>query len=247
MQQGPGHAARSAEEEGGRCCCVGGAAFAVVGVQPPRWMEVAGWKVTGCCGGFLLVWLVRGQLLLVFTFRLSRSNFQATLFPKPLRGARSSPYLSDLCFVLLMIINITQQKLHPITQSRTNRSPPSRHAALCTSSSYTGNGTPAAVAAAAAAHRYQQHMPPQAKPPLGPCKQQACDIQSCLASSDYQEERCIHQIAALIDCCAAQAAAGSDNPVHCAFSKHYIKLIERQQQQQPTGNSSSKAAKRSTS
>jgi hypothetical protein len=63
-------------------------------------------------------------------------------------------------------------------------------------------------------------MPPQKQ--LGPCKQQACDIQACLSKNDYQEKQCLHQIAALIQCCDA---VEGDKPVHCAFSSSYRKLI----------------------
>lgn len=105
----------------------------------------------------------------------------------------------------------------------------------------------------------QQSSPPgSAPPPSAPpgagaappgdaqtCKPQACAIQTCLASNDYQQARCIHAIAALIQCCDAAAAAHSGGggaggsggaaaaqvpaPVHCSFSPSYRRLVARQQ------------------
>lgn len=69
-------------------------------------------------------------------------------------------------------------------------------------------------------------MPPQKKN-LGPCKQQACNIQSCLADSNYQEQRCLQEIAALIACCDAVVASGEEKPVHCAFNQRYRTLLAK--------------------
>jgi hypothetical protein len=65
-------------------------------------------------------------------------------------------------------------------------------------------------------------MPPQK---LGPCKQQACNIQSCISRNDYQERKCLKEIAALIACCDQEAAEGNDKPVHCAFNQRYRRLL----------------------
>lgn len=61
------------------------------------------------------------------------------------------------------------------------------------------------------------------KSKLGPCKQQACDIQACLSSNDYQDSKCMKEIAALIKCCDERPAG--ESPVHCAFSSRYRKLV----------------------
>ena len=34
-----------------------------------------------------------------------------------------------------------------------------------------------------------------------PCKQEACDIQSCLKRNNFQEEKCLDTIDKLKDCC----------------------------------------------
>lgn len=76
-------------------------------------------------------------------------------------------------------------------------------------------------------------MPPQK---LGPCKQQACDIQACISRNDYQERKCLKEIAALIACCDQEAAEGNEKPVHCAFNQRYRRLLaEEGQGQQGTG------------
>jgi len=67
-------------------------------------------------------------------------------------------------------------------------------------------------------------MPPQQKK-LGPCKQQACNIQACLSKSDYQEQRCLKEIAELIACCDQVVAEGQEKPVHCAFNQRYRRLL----------------------
>lgn len=66
------------------------------------------------------------------------------------------------------------------------------------------------------------HMPPQKKQ-LGPCKQQACDIQACISKNNYQEKHCLAEIAALVACCDQQAA--DEKPVHCAFNQRYRRLL----------------------
>lgn len=65
-------------------------------------------------------------------------------------------------------------------------------------------------------------MPPQK---LGPCKQQACDIQACISKNDYQEKNCLREIAALIACCDQAVAEGGEQPVHCAFNQRYRRLL----------------------
>lgn len=67
-------------------------------------------------------------------------------------------------------------------------------------------------------------MPPQGKK-LGPCKQQACDIQACISASNYQERNCLKEIAALMACCDREEAEGRGKPVHCAFNQRYRKLL----------------------
>ncbi|KAI8466947.1 MAG: hypothetical protein J3K34DRAFT_431987 [Monoraphidium minutum] len=62
------------------------------------------------------------------------------------------------------------------------------------------------------------------------CKPEACAIQECLAASDYQEARCAAQIAALIACCDADAAAaapGDAKPAQCAFGARYRALAAK--------------------
>jgi hypothetical protein len=55
------------------------------------------------------------------------------------------------------------------------------------------------------------------------CKPQACAIQTCLASNDYQEKKCIKEIAALIACCDS---VEGEKPPQCSFSKQYRKYID---------------------
>lgn len=71
-------------------------------------------------------------------------------------------------------------------------------------------------------------MPPTPKT-LGPCKAEACAIQECLSSNDYQEAKCLPAINALIQCC--EQFQEDEAPVHCAFSEVYTKLARRLQQQ----------------
>jgi hypothetical protein len=47
----------------------------------------------------------------------------------------------------------------------------------------------------------------------------------CIARHDYQERRCVKEIAAIIECCDAVAAAGEPTPVQCSFSPSYRKLV----------------------
>lgn len=66
-----------------------------------------------------------------------------------------------------------------------------------------------------------------APPPRHACRPQACAIQDCLAANDYQEARCLPQIAALIACCdedAATAGPGAQRPPQCALGPRYRAL-----------------------
>ena len=47
----------------------------------------------------------------------------------------------------------------------------------------------------------------------------------CIARHDYQERYCVKEIAAIIECCDAVAAAGEPAPVQCSFSSSYRKLV----------------------
>lgn len=68
-------------------------------------------------------------------------------------------------------------------------------------------------------------MPPPKKQ-LGPCKQEACNIQGCISKNDYQEKNCLQEIAALIACCDRESAEGHEKPVHCAFNQRYRRLLD---------------------
>ena len=45
------------------------------------------------------------------------------------------------------------------------------------------------------------------------CKKEACDIQTCLRSNDYQQSMCAAAVQALIECCRSTTVP----VVHCAF------------------------------
>ncbi|GAA6059343.1 hypothetical protein JCM10212_003241 [Sporobolomyces blumeae] len=48
-----------------------------------------------------------------------------------------------------------------------------------------------------------------------PCQAEACAIQTCLASSNFQQPRCTPQIMALYACCEKMYSLGSKTSTAC--------------------------------
>lgn len=69
-----------------------------------------------------------------------------------------------------------------------------------------------------------------------PCKQEACDIQSCLKKNNYVEERCTDEIERLKDCCRKWFKKSSDRiSSECCsgFAKELAREERRNQNLKP--------------
>lgn len=61
-----------------------------------------------------------------------------------------------------------------------------------------------------------------------PCKQEACDIQTCLKNNHFQQDKCLEYIENLKKCCRIWMKSSSDLKSDCCSG--FIKSLKEEEQ-----------------